>query len=112
MSGQIDQASQEPPRTVVELVRRQHAEDFADRQWSMWARRWRSRVGMPRLLAEKMIWAAHSLLATVPLATFSRSKDPRDREVGEKLVEARRVVAELGSGTTNLSWERFNHGRR
>lgn len=74
---------------------------YYDPRWT-YARRWRARVGLPRLTAEAAATEASSLLRSINLSTHRN-----EPELRELLEDAREAASEYAVAAARANWARF-----
>lgn len=84
-----------------EAIEKKTRQEYADKAWTA-AKRWRNRVGFPRLIAEGAIYTALHLLRDVNAGIFRG--DPAMRE---RLEVARDAAADLYQELGRQNWRRF-----
>jgi len=84
-----------------EAIEKKTREEYTDAKWPA-AKRWRNRVGFPRLIAESAVYVALRLLRDVNAGIFRN--DPAMRE---RLEVARDAAADLYQELGRQNWRRF-----
>lgn len=84
-----------------EAIEKKTREEYSDGSWPA-AKRWRNRVGFPRLIAESAVYLALHLLRDVNAGIFRG--DPEKRAL---LEEARDATAKLCQELGRENWRRF-----
>lgn len=82
-------------------IKEQVQNQYSDNRWH-YAKRWRSRVGLPRLIAEDLAFTAYRLVTDMNANIFRN--DPKGRAL---LALAREVTSDLHTHLSRVNWNRF-----
>lgn len=82
-------------------IKEEVEKDYSNDRWAF-AKRWRSRVGFPRLIAESLAYTAYRVLHDLSANIFRN--DPKGQAL---LALAREATNGLHAHLTRVNWNRF-----